>query len=37
MIADRIHEALESILPFDQRHDDLPLLVLRVTEEMNVL
>ncbi len=37
MIADRIHEALESILPFDQRDDDLALLVLRVTGEMNVL
>ncbi len=34
MIADRIHEALESIVPFDQRADDLALLVLRVTDEM---
>ena len=37
MIADRIHEALESILPFDQRDDDLALLVLRVTDGMNVV
>ncbi len=36
MIADRIHEALEAILPFDQRDDDLALVVLRVTAEMNL-
>jgi sigma-B regulation protein RsbU (phosphoserine phosphatase) len=30
-IAHTIHEALEAVLPFESRHDDIALLVLRVT------
>jgi serine phosphatase RsbU (regulator of sigma subunit) len=30
-VADRLHDALEAVLPFDQRNDDIALLVLRVT------
>ncbi len=29
-VADRIHQALESILPFDRRNDDIALLVVRI-------
>ena len=31
-IADRIHEALDSVLSFDRRDDDIALLVLRITD-----
>jgi phosphoserine phosphatase RsbU/P len=31
-VADRLHDALEALLPFRQRNDDIALLILRTTE-----
>ena len=31
-VADRLHDALEAVLPFNRRNDDIALLVLRVSK-----